>query len=144
MKRNWSSYLCITKSRCRVSDKWLGLRFLMSDEDRKVFVIAGYIHFLTCFSLTWHLSALTLPFLFPFPLYFFLTDTWLQFTHCYLLRSLLLPVLFTFLAPIYFLRLLFAFFARKKWCFLYAWNIIMQKTLLSIPYLMNKMKFSAE
>lgn len=94
MKRNWSSYLCITKSRCRVSDKWLGLRFLMSDEDRKVFVIAGYIHFLTCFSLTWHLSALTLPFLFPFPLYFFLTDTWLQFTHCYLFA--LTPLACTF------------------------------------------------
>lgn len=65
MKGNWSGYFCVTKSRCRVSDKWLGLRFLMSDEDRKVFVIAGYIHFLTCFSLTWHMSALTLP---SFPL----------------------------------------------------------------------------
>lgn len=97
MKRNKSGCLCITKSRCRISDKSLGLQFLMSDEDKKIFfVIAGYLNFLTCFSLTSHMSGLTLPFLFPFPLYFFLTDIWIQFTLCYLFALTSLSYTFYF------------------------------------------------
>lgn len=95
MKRNKSGCLCITKSRCGISHKCLGLQFLVSNED-KIFVIAGYLHFLTCFSITSHMSDLTLPFLFPFPLFFFLADTWIQFILCYLFALTSLSYTFYF------------------------------------------------
>lgn len=140
MKRNKSGCLCITKSRCGISHKCLGLQFLVSNED-KIFVIAGYLRFLTCFSITSHMSDLTLPFLFPFPLFFFLADTWIQFILCYLFALILFPILFTFLAPIY---VTICILCKEEVFFSICLQYQMQKTLLFIQNLMTKIKFSAE
>lgn len=111
------------------------------------FVVAGYIHFLTCFSLTSHMGDLTLPFLFPFPLCFIHTVTWLQFTLCYLF-ALLFPILFTFLPPIYVILppiyVILCILCKEEVVFSICLEYQMQKILFSIPNLMNKINFSAE
>lgn len=102
-------------------------RFLMSDEDRKIFfAITSISIFLTCFSLTSHMSDLTLPFIFPFPpfsqILASVQPSLFICTHSFCLYFL--HFLHPFLRP-------FAFFARKKWCFLYAWNMKCRKLYFS-------------
>lgn len=109
---------------------YLGLRFLMSGEDRKFFCHYWvYAFFNVLFSLLtfdWSYPVLSFS---PSPL--FLSHWYLASVHLLALLSFhllsLTAVAYTFYFSLHQFMWLFAFFASKKWCFLYAWNIKCRK-----------------
>lgn len=103
-KQKWLLCLCITKKQMLTQFliNNLGLGFLMSDEYKKGFLSLRVCAIFTCFffPLSSHLT-----FLSPFPLYFFLTDTWFQFIFSDLFSFIFINscslYILLFLAPIY-------------------------------------------
>lgn len=117
----------------------LGLRFLLSDEHKKEgFCHYGYMQFLLVFlPLFSHLTFLSV---FPF-ISFSLTPDFSSSCVISLHLFSLIPVPYTFHFSSRLFMWPFAFIARKKWCFKYAWNISYRKLDFSFQ---TGIRFSTE